>query len=52
MRQGFPRWKLEQFEMVDQVAKCSRDIFCFTTRSDHHELHAAELFFGAKFGQK
>jgi hypothetical protein len=52
VRQGFPRRKLEQLEVVDEVAKSSRDIFGFTARCDNDKLHGAERFVGAQFGQK
>ena len=52
VRQGFPRRKLEQFEIVDEIAKSSRDILCFTTGGDNDKLHGTELFFGSQFRQK
>ena len=50
--QGFPRRKLEQFEIIDQVAKGSRDILCLATGCDNDKLHGTELFFGSQFRQK
>ena len=50
--QGFPRRKLEQFEIIDEIAKSSRDIFCFTAGGNNDKLHGTELFFGSQFRQK
>ena len=52
VRQGFPRRKLKQFEIVDQIAKGCRNILCFSTGCHNDKLHGAELFFAAKFRQK